>query len=392
MSEKLTSTSGQAKVERAPSQVAEQFHIDSDNYPIFSRQAVHEYDGSKTLSIDETLGIYVRNTADLISTIDGTGEDIENPPIDHVIYLDKSARPVSWLVNTFWSDFSDSKRPEHSYLAIDRQPWMKYAGVELGVGEYIKDTGELAEPRHFDIGKIPDEFIARIRAIYLDSGLPEEVDSLFDIPDPSKTTMSDDVIKHIMQAPTNLEGKNILIVDEVERSGSTLYIASELIKRAVPEVKGVYTAYFVPGVDNPNPKTLQRFTPVWYDHDFHEGRGIGDIDPKTAIERYKSYKESGYEVSPRYRARVLGSFALGTYYDLSQETGSRKSRDVMNEIKKMHQDFEDGKILMRPPRHYNFDRYEDYFGSLGVRFAPETDHSPDTYINIASEQESRRTH
>ena len=43
----------------------------------------------------------------------------------------------------------------------------------------------------------------------------------------------------IMNTPTGLEGKNITIIDEVSRSGSTLEIAKLLVSQAIPEAASV---------------------------------------------------------------------------------------------------------------------------------------------------------
>ena len=48
----------------------------------------------------------VQDTALLISKIDEFLSRDKKEAVDHVVYLDKSARPVSWLVNMFWSEFA----------------------------------------------------------------------------------------------------------------------------------------------------------------------------------------------------------------------------------------------------------------------------------------------
>ena len=88
------------------------FRVDHDDYPIFSRQSSLAMNGGDTyqLGIDETLAAYVSDTAALIAEFDGTSTasttDAEYIVPDHVIYLDKSGRPCSWLVNAFWRDFA----------------------------------------------------------------------------------------------------------------------------------------------------------------------------------------------------------------------------------------------------------------------------------------------
>ena len=85
---------------------------------------------NERININENIIHYVQDTALLISVIDGRLS--EGIAYDHVVYLDKSARPVSWLVNMFWNELAlkDSnstavKKPKHSYINIDRSPWFR---------------------------------------------------------------------------------------------------------------------------------------------------------------------------------------------------------------------------------------------------------------------------
>ena len=93
---------------------AKRFRVNPEDFPIFSLQAElgpKWGDGAETRALDDTVGRFVTCTADTIAIL--TGEDnglspsLEIPAADHVIYLDKSARPVSWLVSSFWSAFTD---------------------------------------------------------------------------------------------------------------------------------------------------------------------------------------------------------------------------------------------------------------------------------------------
>lgn len=137
MSEKLNFTQPEINLERK--EFADRFRVDVKDYPIFRQQMqLDERWGNNEghrWNIDKTASEYVTDAANLITVMDGTAEmyadDPEREKPDHVIYLDKSARPVSWLVNTFWKDFSEEERPSHSYLNIDRLPWFRRAGFEV---------------------------------------------------------------------------------------------------------------------------------------------------------------------------------------------------------------------------------------------------------------------
>ncbi len=356
---------------------ADRFRVNPADYPIFSHQSsLDEHWGNNSehrWGIDKTLSAYVSNTAELIAAIDGTSTEYsknhELAPPDHIIYLDKSARPVSWFVNTFWSDFSDRKRPEHSYLSIDRLDWFRLSGLPVNAdGKFENSAGEIqtAKIQNFDIKKLPPDALARIRALYLPDGISSE--------DPTE----------IMQTPSSLDGKNILIVDEVGNSGSTLKIAQQIVQAAFPEAASVNGQYFWKSpkkYDHGGQLSQMLSQPVWYKSDSPYGRGIGEIDPNFYAERYQS------NPTPTNHAKAYGSFALARTVDLRTEP-DQLSRRLMQEIKTMHRDFENGHILINP-RNYDDDRIEALMAAQGVRFAPASDPSPDTYYNIKTAIDNR---
>lgn len=350
---------------------AERFRVDPANYPIFCQQT--ELDSrwgnnqAHRLGIDQTLSTYVTNTAELIATLDGTSTEYtdnhEIVPPDHVIYLDKSARPVSWLVNTLWPTFSDEKRPDHSYLSIDRLTWFRESGVPVDQNGYFMDASEhyrRANIQDFDINKLPTNTFAKIRSLYLPDGIEAE--------DPNA----------IMSAPSTLDGKNILIVDEVGNSGATLNIAQQLISAAFPEANNVRGAYFwKPGfkVNQSSNETQMLSAPVWYDNNISTGRGIGELNPDFFAKRHEEYPNA------RTRAQKYGSIVLASYVDLATEPG-QTSRELMREIKQMQQDLNAGHIFINIPNNYSDERVDALIDAQGLRLAPESDPSPDTYINV----------
>lgn len=365
-------------LEVAGNKPADCFRVNPADYPIFSRQSELSPrwgDNSKTRwNIDKTLNRFVTSTADLIATIDGSSIEYENHPErirpDHVIYLDKSARPVSWMVNLFWDKFSDEKRPGHSYLNIDRQPWFRRSGVTVNPDGYSRSPdGSLHRDSFSDFKteNIPPEDFARIRALYIDGGIKSE--------NPAE----------IMESPSQLDGKNILIVDEVKRSGSTLDIAKWLIKNAFPEAASVEGAYFWQGsqkVNHDGTESQMRSVPVWYDSSTTFGRGAGEIDPKFYADRHETFK------TDRTRAQKFGSLVLSSTYDLASEP-NQLSRELLREMKKMRGDFDAGKILLSAPHNYDFDRAADAIEAQGIKLAPSNDRSPDTFINIQRAIDSR---
>ena len=335
---------------------AKRFHVNPEDFPIFSQQAElgpRAGDPFETLPLDETMSRFVTATADTVAVLTGEDDGLEGKPIpaaDHVVYLDKSARPVCWMVNTFWDAFTEKKRPKHSFLAIDRREWFARTNTPIEANEYIRDedgTARLAKFGDFRAGNVSREDIARIRATFIPGGIETED------------------VEEIMKTPTGLEGKNITIVDEVSRSGSTLAIAKHLISLAIPEAASVSThAFWDAGSQTlPNGESQMRSVPVWYDAHTHIGRGIGDVNEPFFAERHERFN------TPKTRAQKFGSIVLGQFLDLTQEPGQR-SRKLAGEIKAMRKEWDEGHILMTLPKHYSGDKWEEHIQSQGMRFVP----------------------
>jgi len=363
-----------SETEKTP---ADRFRIDPASYPIFSQQSeLNEHWGDNRYhpwNIDKTLSKFVTSTAELIATIDGSSTEYDDhpelTPPDHIIYLDKSARPVSWLVNTFWSDFSDQERPPHSYLNIDRLTWLRYAGIKADANGYFTDhRGEYrrATPRDFEIENLQPDALARLRSLYLPDGITDE--------NPTK----------ILQTPSQLDGKNILIIDEVGNSGATIAIAKQVIAAAFPTTN-INTKYFWKSGAKVSPNGEERqmlLAPVWYSEEHPHGRGIGNIDQAHYDKRYADYP------NPINHAKSYGAFAISAPTDLTTEP-DQSSRELMREIKQMRQDFNTGHILLRPPKNYDDDRVDVIVEAQGLRLAPASDPSPDTLLNVMNAIDSR---
>lgn len=378
MSEKLR-TNTEIKETAEDLLPSERFRVDPDDYPIFRQQAqLAEKWGdntAETWGIDQTVSKYVTSTANLIAKMDGTAVEYQQhpdlPKPDHVIYLDKSARPVSWLVNTFWKDFSEAERPSHSYLNVDRLPWFRRAGIEMDAGGYMmNEDGSKRRPTADDFmahaQEIPDEVFLRVRALFVPGGV--ETDDL----------------EQIRKMPTILNGKNLLIVDEVADTGATLEIAKYILNRAIPEIRSTQGDYFwEKDIKVHDGQRQQRSVPVWYSHDTSEGRGVGDVNEPFFRERYAE------NPNPKTRAQALGALALSEFVDLSkEETGS--SRELAKEIKQMHEDYKQGKILLRRVNNWPLPRVAAAIQAQGMRLAPPTDKAPDTFANTVAAVDARR--
>lgn len=377
MSERL----GESRGETERRGLAEQFRVDPKQYPILQKQyelsSAWGNNDKVFWNIDKTASRYVTETAELIGVIDGrmpSRESSEEQKADHVVYLDKSARPVSWLVGTFWDEFSDEKRPENSFLNIDRLPWFNRVMPGMRAGMVEDESGALRRAdfndfmKHAD--KLPPEVFAGIRALYVTGGIETE--------DPEE----------IMKMPTVLDGKDVLVVDEVEESGATLKIAQYLLSRAIPEMKSLNGSYFwhqASKHSHDGTERQQMSVPVWYDAGDSRGRGVGEINRPFFAERHEKFQ------TPRTRAQKLGSFVLGEIMDLGKEEGGL-SRELAREVVQLREDYREGKVLPRVSAHMPNDMVDEIVDKLqeqGVRFAPESDKSPDTFLNVAKAIDAR---
>ena len=365
--------------EKEPITIDQLFKINPDDYPIFSRQGgVREksygkgYEG-RTLGINETLGLMVGRTAETISVISGEADG--TPPFDHVIYLDKSARPVSWLVDEFWDDFADSEQPSKSFLAIDRRVWFKILKMPILPNEYIEapdGSTHLIGPddvnAYFHNVVDDKDILARIRALFIEGGIGTE--------DPDT----------ILNTPTVLDGKRLLIIDEVKRSGSTLHIAKRLLKAAIPELEVVEGHTFWSDNEMPNPNTDERqmgFAPVWYptDHSDWRGRGVKDINPKYYEDQFDN------DPTPQNRALKYGAFVLGEPLRPEDEPG-QLSQHLAEEIHRMHDDYEAGHILPQLYWH-SPEKQLKRMEEQGVKFVPaeEAFKDPHSYLSLVKKRD-----
>ena len=253
----------------------------------------------------------MEKTKDTIKDL--AGESGKLPRTDVAIYLDKSARPVSWFVDEFWEDVTDLPKPETEHLAIDRKVWFERFDVELELGEYKKGTNELAEWKDLPVHDVKKEEVMELQRLLRDEVITREeleslirgdfhindrirgraIDAVFEREDirgrinrgditkneelevykneglesvkilgSSKLKnindacliaaqirglfvpggLSEEDLEHperIMDYPAGMEGKNITIIDEVERTGTTGEIAKHFIEWAFPEAASV---------------------------------------------------------------------------------------------------------------------------------------------------------
>ena len=381
--------------------LAKYAHI-PEEYPVLKDQT-HKVIKNRSIvneriNINENIINYVQDTALMISVIDGSLES--GKAYDHVVYLDKSARPVSWLVNMFWKDFAvtddDGKpahRPQHSYINIDRAPWFRNVGIDVTDDGRQRADGELATYWDFtcNIGNLDKRHLAAIRALYIDGGIEKE-DS-----------------EWINAQPTILYGKRVLIVDEVSRPGSTLKIAVKLFQLAFPEAT-IDSAYFW----HPHESVLmmgneQVLTslPVWYDPNTITGRGIGGLDKdyyRNLYEQLLSKMDEYPNIDiKKFRAYAFASSVYSTPIldDDGRMLGldaEKKTRELTRDLKKLHDDYKQGSLFFVPPIEWALSgRFEEALEKQGVLLIPDDasrseieriKKSPDFYLNFIEKLKS----
>lgn len=316
-------------------QLDEQYNVSESEFKVLPGQV--GYEGWTMQHVAEE---YVQATDKIIGVLDGsiTDRDLidkDNPEKcslrpDVVIYLDKSARPVSWFVDEFWDQMAQKQdiggesklapKPETRFLNIDRIDWLDR--VEDNEGVPLSDLSAL----DFDIDQIPPEDIAKIRAISAEGELTEE-----------------NWQEEVAVRPNYLDNKNILIVDEVKSSGATLFIAQQLLKKAFPSsvVSGVY--FWEQLGKQVGNKWQMGIAPVWYDADVSVGRMVDD---KNMAHYEKAYRSGKINLK-----MYLGAIALSSP-QIDVDTGLRardtRAIDLRRDIEHLARALRDGRVLRRP--------------------------------------------
>lgn len=307
---------------------------------------------------DTTLERYVTATDHIVGILDGSIQnraisDPDNPERsaekpDTVIWLDKSARPVSWFVDGLWEQLAEdgANKPEYEFLNIDRVNWF----TKLGHREDLAATR--LGPSDFDIDQVQQIDIDRLRAYFSTAELSEE-----------------NWRNEIWQHGTRLDDKNVLIVDEVKNRGGTLSIAQQLLKRAIPKstVSGDYFweagRYSINGQTADMDSLQMESAPVWYDAKNVYGRGVGEIS--------KDYYDHLYDADPTPEnfKKKLGWIALSApHYDPKtyEEKPDSLAKRLEQDIAFLSYGLGDGKILRAPSRHRDDDQVIDIIQRQGL--------------------------
>jgi len=224
------------------------FELPKENEGLFER---FDYD---ILSDPELRHRYVRYTEKLIAKTITEEQDV-------LIFLDKSARPVSWLMRSLWptlgvKGFDDEGNPIPAPM-----PEMKYANIDREQWAPLMGRSEVSSGR-----------------ITLDNVPPDTIDSLTGL----YAVKAFDMLMPISKdEPTMLDDQNVLIVDEVKSSGDTVVMAELLFKKAFKNAKSITSTYWMTPETKYDKKSggmINAETPIWYDKNQIMGRLVGNRD------------------------------------------------------------------------------------------------------------------
>ncbi len=243
-------------------------------------------------------------TSDIILAIDGTDSErtkvvgdaeLARQAPDRVVWMDKSARPVSWLVDAFWDEFAaeGASKPPYSYLNFERTDWF----AKIGKTEQDYRDGDRTK---FNADLLDEDEILRIRALFSTRDIRE---------DNWRDELRDD--------ESIFEGEHIMVVDEVEATGgATTDIALRVLKRAFPGAT-ISARYFwksgiVDSVTATTGERQMKSSPVWYKTNELGGRGVGDTNEEYYRRQYEAVADN--ETDPALKAdlfrQYLGATAL----------------------------------------------------------------------------------
>lgn len=332
------------------------FSADEDNYslvnaahPVFGRRGV--WDG------DYTRQQYLRSVDHLIGVLDGTiaerevcvGDTDNWPAPDVVVWLDKSARPASWFVDAFWEQLAapGARKPRYEFLRIDRRDWLCHMG-------YSDTEARNATRKVVRVDAVPDELILRMRVLFCAE--PVDADRWQD---------------QVATAPTTLDGRNVLVVDETMVSGATLQIATGLLSRLAPSaaVSGTYfwrdtTSKAVGGV-------VQHATvPIWYPGENTDGsevtvfgRGVGNSSAA-----YWNHQADSDEV---IRKRIAAALVSAPHHDphTFEHLPDQLADMLAQDIAYLTYDYAAGRVLRRPSHLRPDDDFDRIVDEQGITFA-----------------------
>ena len=243
-----------------------------------------------------------------------TGEvEVRKP--DVVIWLDKSARPLAWLTKAAWpqlaaeADGTVPDMPEFKFVNIDREQWVNQVDP-MGTGR-------------MNIENIDESVIRSLRSIFVD-------------PSSKKNSLGE----HVDRADSSLDGKTIMIVDEVMSTGRTLDIASKFFARAFPTAY-IGGEHWMSGTATKGTAVGNADIPIWYKEKDETGRGVGNRN------------EAKSRMSPSMTQRLGGWFLSTTL------PNDGNAKQLRKELSMLASDAVEHKVVFKPSTERDMNDIEE---------------------------------
>ncbi len=280
-------------MERAP--ISERSH-DSQNKDQ-EQSGEHQYEILYSPAIRAE---YLRLTDQLIAKMVEQKTDVG-------LFLDKSARPVAWMVKELWPILApidpetneQYKLPDIKFVNIDRETM----GTILGRSE--DKLGGI------DIDLLPSERVEELQDVFAPVvGISEAGDT------------------------SVFTGKKVMIVDELRQSGDTLVMAEKIVERAFPDAAEVEASYWMHGKiirDSKSGALIGESGPVWYSDREVTGRLVGN-------------RNSAKSAASSSRRQQRGKFWLGSPFEEKDYKGLRLKR----EVEWLAEDLSNNKLIYMP--------------------------------------------
>jgi hypothetical protein len=291
----------------------------------------------KILNSPELRAKYITLTDGLICKL------IQNKT-DVAIFLDKSARPVAWLVKELWETLAPKDPdtgeimpiPEMKFLNIDREQWGAITGrSEDRVGG-------------INVSRIPSERIEELQDLYA--------------PIAGSSQLGDKSL---------LTGKHVTVVDEVRMSGDTLKMAEKILQRAFPDAISVDGEYWMESLARRQSQTsaiIGGEVPVWYSDETVTGRLVANRDTTKSM------------ASPSSRQRT-GRYWLSARFRQPDQSG----RKLKEEIKELSKDLKTNRILYMPST-----LWDSNLEPVGDKIYRINDITIDEYIGLRKASDNKR--
>lgn len=225
--------------------------VDPDHYQVLRPDSYH----TSITSQEKLLEKYIHLLNPIIEKVAGSAD---KPGFDSIVFLDKSARPLYWMLKEMWPYIAPQvagpdgqpqaiAMPDIKFANIDRLAWRKDPQQEIEEGGARQITSEDA---------------AGLRAIF------------------NYGSKSNDLV-----------GKRVLIIDEQAETGDTMKVARRLFEKAFPESDFETMAWIrhphSMGRDGTRVSTVKEI-PMWYPPkdaktNLHKETGRGVFGPVPYI-------------------------------------------------------------------------------------------------------------